>query len=503
MANTIKIGSSHLALFVCLPIAILVGYLLADPLQLASISIIAILIGLLAIPMVIKWHQVLLIFSCNAIFQFSFLPGTPPLWLLATVLAFGIAVLNRCIDPARPLYLGGSIAHSLLAIGVVVIVTGYLRGGAGLAAFGGSSFGGKRYIYVMAAIAAYFALASQRVPENRRLFYATLFFAAGATNVLSFFLDYGGSKFAFLDKVVPPDFNTDEVEMSGHRLFFLSGICSAGFFVMTIRYGIRGTFERYWRLGLMVLFLVGAMLTGFRSAFGLLALFYVCALFLEGLHRTRYFFIIIGCGLIFYLFLALFAQQLPWQIQRSISFLPIRVDPLIKLDAKGSVDWRVDMWKVVLPEVPQYFWEGKGYAIDPGGMFMSQVNSFTQLGTDSSDWAAFAGDYHNGPLSLIIPFGIWGFSAFVWFIGAAGRFLYKNYKYGDPALQKANCVLFAYFIAKTISFFFLVGGFYGDLVAFTAVVGLAVSLNEDYARAPLREVSPVLTLATQRIAKDL
>jgi len=43
--------------------------------------------------------------------------------------------------------------------------------------------------------------------------------------------------------------------------------------------------------------------------------------------------------------------------------------------------------------------------------------------------AELAGDYHNGPLSVIIPFGVFGVIAFVWFLlraskGLVGRTIY-------------------------------------------------------------------------------
>jgi hypothetical protein len=30
----------------------------------------------------------------------------------------------------------------------------------------------------------------------------------------------------------------------------------------------------------------------------------------------------------------------------------------------------------------------------------------------------YAGDYHNGPLSILIPFGLFGMIAFLWLLGA-------------------------------------------------------------------------------------
>jgi len=97
--------------------------------------------------------------------------------------------------------------------------------------------------------------------------------------------------------------------------------------------------------------------------------------------------------------------------------------------------------------------------------------------------AAFAGDYHSGPLSVIIPFGIFGAAGFVWFLIAGGRVLYLNHRYGDPSLKLINACLFAYFLCRVISFFFIFGALYYDLYFFTGTVGLSLSLNGGVSRS--------------------
>lgn len=88
-----------------------------------------------------------------------------------------------------------------------------------------------------------------------------------------------------------------------------------------------------------------------------------------------------------------------------------------------------------------------------------------------------AGDYHNGPLSVLIPFGVWGALAFVWFLVASFRALYLNYHHGDPDLKIINTFLIAYFAARLVFFTAVFGGFYGDLAVFSGIVGLSIALN--------------------------
>ena len=91
--------------------------------------------------------------------------------------------------------------------------------------------------------------------------------------------------------------------------------------------------------------------------------------------------------------------------------------------------------------------------------------------------AWMAGDYHNGPLSVIMPLGIWGVIGFIWFLVAAIKMLSKNYKLGDPSLLNLNRFLLVVFIAHTIHFFIFFGSLYSDMFFFTGIVGLSVSLN--------------------------
>jgi hypothetical protein len=88
-----------------------------------------------------------------------------------------------------------------------------------------------------------------------------------------------------------------------------------------------------------------------------------------------------------------------------------------------------------------------------------------------------AGDYHNGPLSTIIPLGLWGMIGLIWLLGAGTKVLYRNYRYGDPALRLINTLFLTLFITQSIVFFTMFGAFNSQLYLFTGLLGLSVSLN--------------------------
>ena len=144
---------------------------------------------------------------------------------------------------------------------------------------------------------------------------------------------------------------------------------------------------------------------------------------------------------------------------------------------------RLQIWRTVLPTVPQYLLLGKGYAINPSEL--AAVSQSDPLGGSvGSEGAMLAGDYHNGPLSLIIPLGIFGVIGFLWFLAASFNVLLKNFRYGDPELRQVNIYILCNFIVHVIGFFVIFGSFYNDLVSFTGMIGLSVSINGGV-RAPV------------------
>ena len=115
------------------------------------------------------------------------------------------------------------------------------------------------------------------------------------------------------------------------------------------------------------------------------------------------------------------------------------------------------------------------------------------LGGDSES-QMMSGDYHNGPLSVLIPFGVWGMIGWLWFLAAGVRTLYLNHRHGSARFQTVNTFLFALFLARIILFFFVFGGFETELAVFAGLVGLGICLNGGVARpakAPALTAPPV------------
>jgi len=472
---------------ICIPLAVFLGYLLTDPLQRETFVTMSAVLAILCSPLLIRFHYPMMLLLWNATAVLFFLPGRPAIGAAAIAFSLLISITRRSLDREFRFVNVPSLTRPLIVLTIVILVTAQLTGGIGLRALGGEVYGGKRYLLLLLSIIGYFAVTAYRIPPERAGLYVALFFLGGVTNFI-------GDLFPMLVSWMPflfwlfPIFSSDTgpIELGLTRLIGLTGAGAALFCLMLARYGVRGIFlsGKPLRLVLFVVVACAGLLGGFRSTFLFMLLCFSLQFFLEGLHRTKLLPVMVIATVLLSTLAVPFSTKLPFTIQRALAVLPLlRVDPIAKLDAQGSSEWRLRMWKAVLPQVPEYLLLGKGLGLKRSDFdstleytFESRAISGDQIG------AALAGDYHNGPLSVVIPFGIWGAIAFVWFLAASFRVLVSNYRYGNPALQVVNAFFLADFLTRAIMFLVVVGGLTTDMLHFAGIVGLSVSLNGGVAR---------------------
>src|SRR5262249_1551313 len=158
------------------------------------------------------------------------------------------------------------------------------------------------------------------------------------------------------------------------RLTGLTAAAAAGFTFLMARYGIKGIFSlsRPWRILAFVTVVVASMFGGFRSIVIIFGLTFAVQFVLEGLFRTRLFPILLASGLVLGLIVLPNSQKFPRTIQRVFSFLPLDLDPMVKADAQASLEWRLEMWRVLMPEVGKHIFRGKGFSINPTDLYLAE-----------------------------------------------------------------------------------------------------------------------------------
>jgi hypothetical protein len=479
---------------ICIPLAMLTGYLLTEvgsrP-DYSTLGFLAFVMALLVSPIFIRWHYPIMIFGLSCPMYLFFLPGNPPLSQVAVLLSFGIAIIERTLNSERRFISAASMVWPMLFIAAIVYMTAKLTGGIGLHSFGGDVGGGKKYIAVFCGVATYFAITSRPIPLHQRSLYIVLFFLASVPGFVSDLFPYLPSPLNYVNYLFPPS----SLSETSSRL----GACgtTAGAFAtyMMARYGLRGIFmsNKPHRAILLLTLMALVMLGGFRGAAIAYGVTFAILFVMEGLHRTRLLLVVVLGMIVVAGLMVPFANKLPVNFQRALSFLPLHFDAEIKADAEGSSEWRLSMWRDLWPKVPQYLLLGKGYALTAEDYSMMGDNVFSgaTAGMDrSTDSLAISGDYHNGPLSVLMPFGIWGAIGFMWLTLAGLRIVYRNYQYGDPEIKTVNRYILLGYVTYYFTFFFIFGSFSNDVGFFAKWAGFSIALNAGVCGPKTQAVTP-------------
>jgi hypothetical protein len=473
-----------------IPIALIIGYLLASRsdagsyLDWSTWGPIFVVLLFIALPLALKWHHPILILSWNTGISVAFLPGRPELWLGMAFLSLIISLGQRTLVKDVEAVSVPSVLWPVLFLTAVILVTARFTGGFGLNIFGSQVVGGRAYFVLLASAAGFIALIAQRIPQEKAMLYLGLFMLGALFNAVSSLAPYGGPELYFLYFFFPPDAwmaQTGNNIFTGENIQRFYGLTVAAlgvFYYLLARHGITGVFAkgRIHRPLLLLAALLLAMAGGYRSFFVLPVLTLLVLFWFEGISRQRLGVALIALTVIGSTLLVPFADKLPLAIQRSLTVLPLKLDAGVRMDAEYSSEWRLAMWRVVWPQVPDYLWFGKGLGI--GGLDLSLTEELVRRGGMSSqEQAMLTGNYHNGALSVLIPFGIWGALGWVWFLIASIRALYLNYRHGPESLNTINTFLLAYFVARTLFFFSVFGDIRNDLAVFAGIIGLGLALN--------------------------
>jgi hypothetical protein len=486
---------------VAIPLALFLGYLVATP-DMTSVAVVGMVLSFLALPLIIQWNHALLIFFWNSAFIAGFLPGSLQLWTIFAVLTFGMGVVHKVMGH-KNFIRAPELTKPILLLAAVVLLTAKLRGGLGMRVLGSGSFGGKNYFYILAAVLGYFALTSQSLSIAKGARAVKWFFLSGLTFGMTNVVYLLGPTFYFLFYFVSLDFvygqaGADWTQDVVKRLGGLAPSANSLICFVLVRWGLRGVvdFTKPWRLALLLVAVAAGFFSGFRSNVAFMGILLLVQFVVEGLWKTYLMPVLVLLGILCLAPVLLFANRMPVAVQRSMAFLPVNIDPSVRMEAMNSSEWRYQMWGAVLPEVPKYLLIGKGYSIDPVDLYLTETASHAGL-ISGYEGAMLSGDYHNGPLSVLMPFGAFGAIAFLWMMVAGIKALQRNRLYGDPKLKLINDFFLAYFVTQCLFFFFVFGALNSQLSVFLGVLGLSVSLNGGVCRkkAPKAVSAPISVAA--------
>lgn len=475
-----------MAYSVSIVLAVVMGYLMANPEDLTHIALVGAVVGLMVLPVLIRWYHVLMVFSVNALITFSFLPGRPDLWVLAAGAGLVVTLVNRSMVKLPTSLHVPAVSWSLILLAVVTLLTAFLTTGIGFRIAGSEYYGGKRYIIILAAIMAYFVLVSKPIPVQATRRYFSMFCLSALTGLVSNLIYLAGPGLYILYYIFPAELAvmqaSADVNLTGAGFVRMTGLAvlSQQLSALPIAYwGVRGLLDirKPWRGLWMVALLLAGLFTGYRSILIFICVLLFISALLEGLLRWQ--FVPIFGGLVVALLIVVLpnANHLPQVLQRSLSVLPFaNVDAVVAADSAGSSEWRLQMWNYLLPQVPKNLILGRGFGIDATQHYLLEQSA--KRG-HMPDYEVFAltGDFHNGPLSVLLPLGLFGLLTFMWFCSASLWVLVRNFRYGDPERKRINTVLLALFLSKLLVFCTVFGALHIDLPFFVGLIGLSISMN--------------------------
>src|SRR5438128_680985 len=129
MSNAFSLFRALVIYGICLPLAVVIGYLLTEPMDGVNDGIIGVVLAILAFPLFLRWHHPLLVLSWNLVAFVPFVSGHPLISLPVCLISFSISGLQYTLNKQLKFISVPSLTWPLLAMAVVVILTGQMTGG--------------------------------------------------------------------------------------------------------------------------------------------------------------------------------------------------------------------------------------------------------------------------------------------------------------------------------------------------------------------------------------
>ncbi len=186
---------------------------------------------------------------------------------------------------------------------------------------------------------------------------------------------------------------------------------------------------------------IAILFSGFRSFLvAYLMINFISAYFL---YKKRGQILIFGLPILIFSFtiLSLFKYNLPFAIQRAISFIPgLKVDGIAMENALDTTIWRINIWKRALSDFSNHAIIGRGLSWDTS----SWTNLIGREIYGSPEFFYVNHNYHSGPITAFVDYGIVGALLWLTIQFIIIRFLNTSFK---PALKIAsNSMICSFYI---------------------------------------------------------
>lgn len=397
------------AIILLAALAFVAGSLAADGAKQALMPI-GILVGLFVLVYLGKncWWLVYAASILTPLLGISLFQNFPVAYALSTVLLFYWFIMY-VLGQVKITWYGLAPLDVITGVFVVYFMTTWIRHPVylnvlvdDLLAEGDVMMGGKPYVWAVAGTLVYIFISI--VPIKLQTLIKTLKILVWLVLPLALL---GAVKIYLLGGGVnEAEGETMGEAISGGRFGAFMGVSGTLYRYMLCKYSLIGIVLSPWKLFIVLISLAGMAISGFRSSLLNAA---VITTVLQWLHKRFVVFIMMcltAYGALLYLSSEYLLEELPYGVKRVLSSVPgveFR-DARAAQDAKGSIEWRVEMWKWALTPsmgyIKDYVW-GDGFGMSASGRRrnVTRANRGADISTNR-DFAAIGG-WHSGPITAL------------------------------------------------------------------------------------------------------
>src|ERR1700678_120898 len=116
MTNAFSLVRALIIYSICLPLAIVIGYLLATPLDRGSFISLIVILSLMTTPLFLRWHYPWMIAAWNMNAVLFFIPGKPWIGWIMVIISLSVSVLQYILNRQMKFISVPMIARPLLFI---------------------------------------------------------------------------------------------------------------------------------------------------------------------------------------------------------------------------------------------------------------------------------------------------------------------------------------------------------------------------------------------------
>ncbi|MGC6582158.1 MAG: hypothetical protein ACON4K_07525 [Akkermansiaceae bacterium] len=310
-----------------------------------------------------------------------------------------------------------------------ILAAGFFRNPVGLASFtGGAMVGARPYVEILIGVAGYLFLSTfsadakscQKLPVY--IIGTSMLLALGG--IIAFFIPSAGFVLYNFYSDFSPNFselrnpyeNSDSV---GRAAFVRPLAYSLAAWAVASKSPIKLVLPLPFKHSMALYFAaLAALISGFRSSILQIAFTFLigCWIWLRGIGLIGS--IAVGLLVISSAIIIQDFYPLPERIQRSLSMLPGNWSQKVILDAEGSTEWRLEMWKVILEgDSVKNQWIGDGFGFPRAELeYYGALQASGQLPPEQlAEYFLMTGGVHSGPLSALKFVGWLGLGVFIFF----------------------------------------------------------------------------------------